>query len=77
MRMHQENSVSHILTNSGRIGCPALRKSVDSLRPEIVICGHDHIARGLIESDNCDEGCVVKSKITKGHFGKQQIILEI
>jgi Icc-related predicted phosphoesterase len=62
--------------DSGR-GCPALRKSVDSLRPEIVICGHDHIARGLIESDNCDEGCVVKSKITKGHFGKQQIILEI
>lgn len=36
-------------------GCPALRKLVHRMRPKIVICGHEHMATGIVENHDSDE----------------------
>jgi len=67
-------------------GCPALTKAVRSIQPKIVVSGHMHHARGVVDAKKCDFGADVTfvNAATAGYgtmhghaFGKQPIVLQL
>lgn len=55
-------------------GCPGLTKAVEKVKPKVLICGHEHNGRGVVE--NAHTTFVNSATARNGNtFGQQPIIL--